>query len=1375
MHPPNMNRSQIITLFSLFFSLLIFNNVFAQHSDNFVKVRKALWDLSVDSFPDSAARHMIIDTTTFNMAEAGYYRVYLKCLYSGESQANEHFFMTVSANDTIRTPLDSNLGLIKVLRDTLEQAGAAWRNTGLFYFSPTDNFLVMHHYNAMFTDLSYRNLVHDVDESELYEIVIGDSISIKQSVHVDSLIIVGEPRFSHEFDVTKTDSLFDFDNSHSLTPGDIIEYTIQIRNSGTGSAHNVFLTDSIPTNTSYIDGSINITKGSVISTSPILRIDVGTLASSTSEIITISYQVRVAVEVQSIRNQGFIHSDEIIIHPTDDPNTEELDDPTYTSLPDFSGETDITKQDQFFDNDNSGTLTPGDIIEYVIQITNSGSGEAHHVVFADSIPQSTSYVSGSATTSKGIITSTDPIFSVDVGTIAPSKSEVVIIGFQVEIQTEINVIRNQGYLDCDETKNIPTDDPDTETPDDPTYTKLADISAESDVLKLDQFIDSNGDGNISPGDYIDYTIIIKNSSSIAALNVVFTDTIPTHSSYVENSLTTSKGTILSAFPIIVVQVGNIAPEEREIVTISFRVIITENVDQVSNQGFLGGDNIFEHPTDDPDTEDENDPTITQLPNFNGKSDVLKQDFFFDTDASSSLTPSDSITYLITVKNSGYGMAHDVVFSDSIPKHTQYISGSAKTTKGIVLTTSPILTVNIGSIAPRESEIIYINFKVIIIDSTGEVRNQGFIDSRETDPQPTDNPETLEKNDETITRRPNFRGKDDVIKAQSFSDVDNSGSITPGDIIAYTIDITNSGAKIANNVTFTDTIPDFCSFITNSATTSKGSIVSTSPIFIVNIGTIAANKSEIVTIKFSVSVTQAVNQIENQGQVSADDISPEPTDDPESTIINDETKTQAPNFNGRTDVLKRSRVNDIDANRLLSTGDIITYTISIQNSGLGVAHHVVFTDSIPQFTNFVAGSATTTKGLIETTTPVLKVNIGNIASAKSEIVVVSFQVTVTQAVERISNQGFVSSDEVPHHKTDDPKTEDNNDPTIDDNTSFYSNVKISQFAITDSFTVNNNDTTKFVKQGETYTIFIRLENISNNTAINLLVQNSIPDSVLISNITPVENNISNSLIIWNLDSLQANSIASFKFDAQVKPDMPVGYNYLINHVSVSCVNENPNLLSDNVCADTVFNQITPLLFPEIEASPARIDVTDSIMVRIKVPPFRRSQDVWIHFPDGHILKTFADNFLATTSITPEVWYPIDEVFHPNYLVTNQKEEQLIFEIRTIDNENREANAQAIITVSSSNYLVLERNVFKPELENTLGIRFKLSTQRMAKIDAYDLTGKHITKIAEDIFQGGWNTYNWNGRCENGQKAGSGVYIITLRSGEFSSWKKVIIVK
>ncbi|HEX9971008.1 MAG TPA: FlgD immunoglobulin-like domain containing protein, partial [bacterium] len=76
---------------------------------------------------------------------------------------------------------------------------------------------------------------------------------------------------------------------------------------------------------------------------------------------------------------------------------------------------------------------------------------------------------------------------------------------------------------------------------------------------------------------------------------------------------------------------------------------------------------------------------------------------------------------------------------------------------------------------------------------------------------------------------------------------------------------------------------------------------------------------------------------------------------------------------------------------------------------------------------------------------------------------------------------------------------------------------------------------------------------------------------------------------------------------------------------------------------------------------------------------------------------------------------------------------------------------------------------------LPIKFKISSDRLVRLEIYDITGTRISRLTESQFNAGWNTYRWDGLTENGQKIGSGFYILTIHSGEYSAWKKLIIVR
>ena len=117
------------------------------------------------------------------------------------------------------------------------------------------------------------------------------------------------------------------------------------------------------------------------------------------------------------------------------------------------------------------------------------------------------------------------------------------------------------------------------------------------------------------------------------------------------------------------------------------------------------------------------------------------------------------------------------------------------------------------------------------------------------------------------------------------------------------------------------------------------------------------------------------------------------------------------------------------------------------------------------------------------------------------------------------------------------------------------------------------------------------------------------------------------------------------------------------------------------------------------------------------------------------------------------------------------------VAAVDDFNSANNSAdvRVMVLPPNDGVYLDRNVFMPDNGSPLQVIFQLSSNRTARLDLYDTTGYHLSTLVEQNFNAGSNTYLWNGTISNGKKAGSGVYIITLRSGTLVSWVKVIVVQ
>ncbi|PFR33676.1 hypothetical protein COK29_34020, partial [Bacillus cereus] len=68
--------------------------------------------------------------------------------------------------------------------------------------------------------------------------------------------------------------------------GDTLTYTITVPNTGTGSAENVVLRDSIPNGTTFVAGSVTVGGVTQPNANPANGINLGTIPNNTQRIVT---------------------------------------------------------------------------------------------------------------------------------------------------------------------------------------------------------------------------------------------------------------------------------------------------------------------------------------------------------------------------------------------------------------------------------------------------------------------------------------------------------------------------------------------------------------------------------------------------------------------------------------------------------------------------------------------------------------------------------------------------------------------------------------------------------------------------------------------------------------------------------------------------------------------------------------------------------------------------------------------------------------------------------------------------------------------------------------------------------------------------------
>ena len=419
------------------------------------------------------------------------------------------------------------------------------------------------------------------------------------------------------------------------------------------------------------------------------------------------------------------------------------------------------------DVDSDTFAEPGDTLRYTIVVTNSGTGDATSVAFADTPDANTSLVAGSVTTSSGsVITGNgggDTSVSVAIGTIAASGGSVTIT-FDVVVDDPlppgVTSVSNQGTVSGTNIATVPTDDPSLPGASDATVTALT-VPPSVTASKTDTLVvDVDSDGVADPGDTLLYTIVITNGGTGDALAVGLTDTPDTNTALVTGSVTTTSGSVTTGNTAgdtsVAVNVGTVAGAGGT-ATVTFRVVIDDplpsNTTSVSNQATISGTNFANVPTDDPAGSGSSDPTITPITLVPivtaAKTAVLQA----DVDGDGLADPGDTLRYTIAVTNSGTGEATAVLFADTPDANTTVINGSVTTTAGVVTSGNTAgdssVSVDIGTL-PAGATVTIVFDVTIDVPPAGvtQVVNSGTITGSNISPVSTDDPSQPGSSDAT---------------------------------------------------------------------------------------------------------------------------------------------------------------------------------------------------------------------------------------------------------------------------------------------------------------------------------------------------------------------------------------------------------------------------------------------------------------------------------------------------------------------------------------------------------------------------------------------------------------------------------------------------
>jgi gliding motility-associated-like protein/uncharacterized repeat protein (TIGR01451 family) len=637
-----------------------------------------------------------------------------------------------------------------------------------------------------------------------------------------------------------------------------------------------------------------------------------------------------------------------------DGNT--LDDPTvvYTSQ---APELEVTKTATVADN-GDGINGAGDTINYTITVVNTGNVSITSLSLVDLLTDG----NGNALTLTSGPTFVSNSSASPQGSIAPNEVSTYNASYLIsnaaslsgQIENTVTVTGSSpGNTNDVSDQSDDGDDSDGNTINDSTVVSIAPL-ASIEVTKTYAITD-DGDGLNGAGDIINYTITIQNTGNVTINGLSLIDTLTdgngntlsltTGPSFISNSDGSAQGTILTG----------------EVSTYNATYLITQqdvNSGSVNNSVTVtgsspGNSNDVSDISDDGDNTDGNtinDPTVVIF-NTNRSIKATKTAYTIDN-GDGSINAGDIIVYTININNTGSTQLSSITLIDTLKDGNNNV---------LQLSSGPLFISSTqgsseSSLNPSESATYSATYIISNSDAgTGKVINSVTVnasspgnnndvsdvsdDGDDTDGNTTNDPTVIE-----IISLPEI----EVTKVADVIDLNQNGINDVGDRIDYIITVENKGNITVSGLTYVDTLSD---------ASGRELILTTQPTFVSSSqnspqGILA--QSEIATYTASYLIGQraadsgvirnsVVFRGNSPGQIGdVFDIS-DNGDDTDGNSEDDITEVFTVS-NVVMEVTKTAEITD-NGDGETGAGDIITYTIIVENNGNSTLRDLLIVDTL----------------------------------------------------------------------------------------------------------------------------------------------------------------------------------------------------------------------------------------------------------------------------------------------------------------------------------------------------------------------------------------------------------------------------------------------
>ncbi len=301
----------------------------------------------------------------------------------------------------------------------------------------------------------------------------------------------------------------------------------------------------------------------------------------------------------------------------------------------------------------------------------------------------------------------------------------------------------------------------------------------------------------------------------------------------------------------------------------------------------------------------------------------------DDDADNAVTPGQTVTYTVTITNSG-GVTGTTSFTDTIPSGMGTPSNFSYTNCGSPSSGFSAPTLTISSVTIDTTNNCIVSYTVVVATPL----NEGTTLTNSVDvaaaAEGGNNPAPVAASTLTVDATPDLS-----TSTKTVTD-DNGGTVEPGDTLTYTLTLKNSGDGRATGVSATDTIDTDTQNLTNVSLSNCGSPTNSSTSSQLHITGVTVAVGTDCVISFDVSVKTPLNEgtaIANTTTIGAATEGGNGASPSSTTLVVNATPALSVTHS------------ENDADNIVLLNQVIGYTVTIQNSGNGQATAVTVSSTV----------------------------------------------------------------------------------------------------------------------------------------------------------------------------------------------------------------------------------------------------------------------------------------------------------------------------------------------------------------------------------------------------------------------------------------------